>query len=66
LIVSVKDALAATIDVTLRLVIVGAGGLIVKLAAGELPVAFVAVTLAVPAPAIRLAGTAAVSCVALT
>jgi hypothetical protein len=46
--------------------IVGAGGLIVKLAAVELPVAFVAVTLAVPALAIRLAETAAVSCVALT
>ena len=51
-----------------RLVIVGAGraGEIVNVAPGDVPLVSVTVTFAVPAVAIRLAGTAAVSCVALT
>jgi hypothetical protein len=49
-----------------RLAIVGAAALIAKVAAGEVPAESFTVTLAVPAVAIRLAGTAAVNCVALT
>lgn len=64
--VSVKLPLPCMTEVELRLVIVGAGCKIVKVAAEELPPAVVTVTLAVPAVAIRLAGTTAVNWVALT
>ncbi len=50
----------------LRDVIAEVMTLMVKAAAEETPEAWATVTLAVPAPAIRLAGTAAESCVALT
>jgi hypothetical protein len=65
--VRVKAAPPAVAEVGLRLVIAGVAALIVKVAAAdELAPGFVTTTLAVPAAAIRLAGTAAVSCVALT
>jgi hypothetical protein len=48
------------------LVMLGAPAAIVKLAGEEVPPLVVTVMLAVPAFAIRLAGTPAVNCVALT
>lgn len=65
LIVMVKAALPATAREGLRLVRTGAGGLTIKLAPGETPPTVLTVMLAVPGLAIRLAGTAAVSCVGL-
>jgi hypothetical protein len=47
----------------LRLVIVGAGGLTVKAALWLAPLTLLTVMLAVPAVAIKLAGTAAITCV---
>jgi hypothetical protein len=64
--VSVKAAPPAVAEVGARVVIVGGPGLMVKVEAGDVPRGSATVTLAVPAVAIRLAGTAAVSCVALT
>jgi hypothetical protein len=64
--VSVKAAPPAMADVGLRLVRVGIGGLMVRVAPEEVPPAVVTVTLAVPVAAIRLAGTAAVNLVVLT
>jgi hypothetical protein len=64
--VSVKVAPVATVEVELRLVIVGGGGLTVKAAPAELPLTLLTVTLAALTAAIRLAGTAAVNWVALT
>ena len=61
--VSVKAALPAVADAGLRLVMVGGGAMMVKGALLEAPLT---VTLAAPAVAIRLAGTAAASCEALT
>jgi hypothetical protein len=66
LMVSVKAALLATVEVELRLVMVGGGGLMVNVAPAEVPLTLLTVMLAVPAVAIRLAGTAAVNFVALT
>ena len=66
LMVSVKAALLATVEVELRLVMVGGGGLMVNVAPAEVPLTLLTVTLAVPVVAIRLAGTAAVNFVALT
>ena len=64
--VSVKAALPCTTEVELKLRIVGLAGFTVKVAAEEVFPSVVTVTLAVPAVAIRLAGTVAVNCVALT
>jgi hypothetical protein len=65
--VSVKAGPPAVAEVGLRLVITGAAGLIVKVAAAdEAPPGFITTTLATPAAEIRFAGTAAVNCVALT
>jgi hypothetical protein len=64
--VSVKVAPVATVEVELRLVIVGGGGLTVKAAPAELPLTLLTVTLAALTAAIRLAGTVAVNFVALT
>ena len=61
--VSVKAAPPAVADAGLRLVMVGGGGMMVKDALLEAPLT---VTLAAPAVAIRLAGTTAASCEALT
>jgi hypothetical protein len=63
--VRVKAAPPATAVLGLRLVIVGFGGRIVKVAAPEVPPEVVTATLAVPAAAMRLAATGAVSLVAL-
>ena len=63
--VSVKAALPAEIDTGDRLVIVGTAALIVKVAPDDVPPEVLTVTVAVPEVVIRLAGTAAVSCVAL-
>ena len=60
--VSVKAALPAVADAGLRPAMVGEGAMMVKGALLEAPLT---VTLAVLAVAIRLAGTAAVSCEAL-
>jgi hypothetical protein len=65
LIVKVKAAPPAVAEAGLRLVIVGGGGLMVNVAPAEVPPVVVTVTFAVPAFAIRLAGTAAVSLAAL-
>jgi len=59
--VRVKAAPPAVAELGLRLVIVGGGGLMVNVAPADVPIAVVTVTLTVPAVAIRLAGTAAVS-----
>jgi hypothetical protein len=65
--VSVKAGPPAVAEVGFRLVITGAAALILKVtAADELPPGFVTTMFAVPAAAMRLAGTAAVNCVALT
>ncbi len=65
--VSVKAGPPAVAEVGLRLVITGAAALIVNVVgADELPPGFVTTTLALPTAAIRLAGTEAVNCVALT
>lgn len=56
----------AVAELGLKLVIVGSGGLMVNVAAAEVPPAVVTVTLAVPTVEIRLAGTEAVSSVELT
>jgi hypothetical protein len=62
-----KAAPPAVAELGLKLVIAGAGGLIVKPTALEAdPPGLVTLTLALPAAAIRLAATDAVSCVALT
>ena len=66
LMVSVKAAPPATAVVGFRLVMVGGGGLTVKAVPAELPLTLLTVTLIAPAVAIRLAGTAAINCVALT
>jgi hypothetical protein len=66
LMVSVKAAPPATAVLGLRLVIVGLGGRMVKVAAAEVPPLVVTVTLAFPAAAIRLAAIGAVSLVELT
>ena len=66
LMVSVKAAPPATAMAGLRLVMEGGGGLTVKAAPAEVPLTLLAVTLAVPALAIRLAGMAAINWVALT
>jgi len=66
---SVKAAPPAVAVEGERLVMEGAGvgaALMVKVAADEVAPETVTVTFAVPAAAIRLAGTVAVSCVALT
>ncbi len=64
--VSVNAAPPARAEVGLRPVMVGVGTLIVNVAAAEgLPPVLTAVMLALPALTIRLAGTAAVSCVEL-
>ena len=65
LMVSVNAAPPATAVVGLRLVMVGLGGLTVNVAPVEVPPEVVTVTLAVPTFAISVAGTAAVSTVAL-
>jgi len=64
--VRVNAAPPAVMDVGDRLVIVGTPELVVKVTAGEVPPESFTVTLTEPAVAIRLAGTAAVNCVALT
>ena len=61
--VSVKAALPAVADAGLRLAMVGGAEVMVKDALLEAPLT---VTVLAPAVAIRLAGTAAVSCEALT
>ena len=66
LMVSVKVAPVARVEVELRLVMVGGGAFMVNVVPAELPLTLLTVTLAVPALAIRLAGTAAVNWVALT
>ena len=66
LMVSVKVAPVARVEVELRLVMVGGGALKVNVAPAELPLTFLTEMLAVPAVAIRLAGTAAVNWMALT
>ena len=66
LIVSVKAAPPAFAELGFRLVTVGDGGLMVNVDPGDTPPVVVTVTLAVPAVAIRLAETAAVSWLALT
>src|SRR5665213_28772 len=65
--VSWKVAPVTVAELGLSVEIVGAGGLMVKTTALEAAASgFVTVTLALPAAAIRLAGTDAVSCAALT
>src|SRR5204863_5471878 len=59
--VKVNPAPPAVAEFGLRLAMVGGGGLIVNVAGPEVPPAVVTVTLAVPAVAIRLAGTVAVT-----
>jgi hypothetical protein len=66
LIVRVKAAPPAGAELGLKLVMVGGRGLMVNVAPAEVPRVVVTVTLAVPAVAMRLAGAAAVSFVALT
>jgi hypothetical protein len=66
LIVSVKAGPPAFAELGFRFVIVGGSGMMVNVAPADVPPAVVTVTLAVPALAIRLAGTLALSCVALT
>ena len=63
--VSVKDALLFSAEVGLMLVMVGRDELMVKIALLEVPAEELTETLAAPGAAIRLAGTAAVSWVAL-
>jgi hypothetical protein len=63
--VSLKAAPPAVAELGLRLVMVGGGRLMVNVAPADVPPVVVAVTLAVPTVAIRLAGTLAVSWVAL-
>jgi len=65
LMVSVKVCAPAIIELGVKLVIVGLGGLTVNAVPAEDPPELVAIMLAVPAAAIRLAGTDAVICVAL-
>jgi len=65
LIVSAKE-LPAIASVGFSPVIVGGGGLTVKADGDETPAVLVTVTETVPALATRVAGTEAVSCVALT
>ena len=61
--VSVKSGPVAAAEVGFRLVMVGVGTLMVNVDAVEAPLkGFVAVTLALPGLAIRLAGTVAVTC----
>jgi len=57
--VSVNCALPVAIEAGLRLVMMGDGGSMVKVAGADVPPAEVTVTLALPAVATRLAGTAA-------
>ena len=65
--VNVNAAPPTVADAGLRLVITGVGPLIENAAAAEgLPPVLIAVMLALPALAIRLAATAAVNCVELT
>ena len=64
--VSVKALPPALTLAGLRLAIVGAGGLTVKLAPGDAPLTLLTVTQAVPDAAVRLAGITAVTCVGLT
>jgi hypothetical protein len=64
--VNVNPGPPAVAELGLRLLIVGGGRLIENVAGAEIPEAVVMVMLAVPALAIRLAGTLAVNCVALT
>ncbi len=65
--VKVNAAPPAVAEVGLRLVMLGVGALIGNAAGADgLPTELAAVMLALPALAIKLAGTAAVSCVALT
>ncbi len=61
LMVSVKVAPVATVEVEPRLVMVGGSGLMVNVAPAELPFTLLTVTLIAAALAIRLAGTAAVN-----
>src|ERR1039458_869341 len=63
--VRLKAAPPAVADLGLRLVIVGAPGLMVKVAAFDVPPVVVTVNLAVPGAAMSLAGTGAVSLIAL-
>jgi|SRR5208283_2888081 len=65
-IVRVKAAPPAVAELGFKLVIVGGGGLIAKVDPAEVPALVVTVTLAVPTVVIRLAGTTAVSSLALT
>jgi hypothetical protein len=66
LIVSVKFAPPAVAVFGLRLAIVGAGGPTIKATASEASLAVATLIFAIPALAIRAAGTAAVNCVELT
>lgn len=66
LIVRVKAAPPAAAELGFKLVMVGGGGMMVNVDPAEVPAVVVTVTLAVPAAAIRPAGTAAVSWLALT
>ena len=69
LIVSVNAAPPVVVELGLKLVMAGAGLLMVNVAAGEEPppgAGFCTTTFAVPAEAISLAGMEAVSCVGLT
>src|SRR5260370_4777626 len=64
--VRVNPAPPAGTEFGLRLLIVGGGGLMAKTAGADVPPLVVTVIFAEPALAIRLAGTLAVTCVALT
>jgi hypothetical protein len=64
--VSEKATLSAGIEAGLRVVIVGEGGLMAKIATGETPPVVVTVMLTVLTEVSRLAGTAAVNNVGLT
>ncbi len=66
LMVSVYPAPPTTTIEGLRLVMVGADGLTVKVAAGETPPVVVTVTLGEPTVPIKLGGMATVNCVTLT
>ena len=66
LIVRVKAGPPAVAELVLKPLMVGGAGSMVKVALAEVPPAVVTVTLAVPAVAIRAAGTVAVSWLSLT
>src|ERR1035437_5336749 len=64
--VSVNAFRPAVTKLGLRPPMAGSAGLMVKVAGADVPASVVTVTLPVPEFTIRLAGTAAVSCVGLT